>query len=219
MEGDSLSNLPWLKPLLQTEFYNLCECESSKQCSFFCRDCMGSAFCEECLYHPRKHVGHQSLRVYKSSSRPGLRVHSIKNLMDVSDIQTYTCNSSKLVYINKKGRKEHENRINGGRGEKCEVCGYELQYLTTKFCSIECKVSSVKEMMEETKKEDFDPISTRATGSRNPLLHLGVGADINGHLIDWRLFFCSCTFSTWYTNVVKEENLICNGGTYVPLLE
>ncbi|MBA0558249.1 hypothetical protein Golob_015277, partial [Gossypium lobatum] len=22
---------------------------------------MGSAFCEDCLYHPHKHVGHQSL--------------------------------------------------------------------------------------------------------------------------------------------------------------
>ncbi|KAE8701652.1 Detected protein of unknown function [Hibiscus syriacus] len=144
MGGELLSNLLWQKPLLQIEFYNLCECESSKQCSFFYRDCTGSAFCEECLYHPRKHVGHQNLRVYKSSSIPGLRVHSIRNLMGVSDIQPHTCNSSKLVYINKKRRKEHENHINGGKVEKCEVCGYEIQYLTSKFCSIECKAPPVE---------------------------------------------------------------------------
>ncbi|XP_039008428.1 uncharacterized protein LOC120136469 isoform X3 [Hibiscus syriacus] len=72
-------------------------------------------------------------------SEPGLRVHSIRNLMEVSDIQPYTCNSSKLVYIKKEERKEHENRVNGGKGEKCDVCGYELQYSTSKFCSIECK--------------------------------------------------------------------------------
>ncbi|GMI70956.1 hypothetical protein like AT4G17900 [Hibiscus trionum] len=161
MGGDLLSNLPWLKPLLQAEFYRQCECKSSKQCSFFCRDCMGSAFCEDCLYHPHKHVDHhhQSLRVYKSSSRPGLRVHSIKSLMDVSDIQPYTCNSSKLVYINRKGRKEHANHINCRKGEKCEVCGYELQNLTSKFCSIECKVNNETEVKEETKEEDFVPIS------------------------------------------------------------
>lgn len=63
MGGDLLSELPWLKPLLRTKFYSSCECNSAKQCSFFCRNCMGSAFCEDCLYHPHKHVGHQSLRV------------------------------------------------------------------------------------------------------------------------------------------------------------
>ncbi|KAK8481730.1 hypothetical protein V6N13_009292 [Hibiscus sabdariffa] len=168
MGGELLSNLPWLKPLLRTEFYKQCECESLKQCSFFCRDCMGSAFCEECLCHPDKHVHHQSLRVYKSSSRPGLRVHSIRSLMDVSDIQPYTCNSSKLVYINRKGRKEHGNHINGRKGEKCEVCGYELQLLTSKFCSIECKVSSEIEVMEEKKEEDFVPISI----STSRLIHV-----------------------------------------------
>ncbi|XVF07234.1 hypothetical protein REPUB_Repub06bG0121200 [Reevesia pubescens] len=48
MGGNSLSELAWLKPLLQIEFYRLCECESKKQCSFYCRDCMGLPFCEDC---------------------------------------------------------------------------------------------------------------------------------------------------------------------------
>ncbi|MBA0637619.1 hypothetical protein Godav_024418 [Gossypium davidsonii] len=41
--------------------------------------------------------------------------------MDVSDIQLYTCNSSKLVYINRKGRNDHVNRMNGRKVDKCEV--------------------------------------------------------------------------------------------------
>ncbi|KAB2066014.1 hypothetical protein ERO13_A09G122900v2 [Gossypium hirsutum] len=153
MGGDLLSKLPWLKPLLRTKFYSSCECNSAKPCSFFCRDCMGSAFCEDCLYHPHKHVGHQSLRVYKSSSRVGLRVKSIRKLMDVSDIQPYTCNSSKLVYINRKGRNDHVNRINGRKVDKCDVCGHELQCYSSKFCSIECKVQSEIEV-EETEEEE-----------------------------------------------------------------
>ncbi|TYH54094.1 hypothetical protein ES332_D09G144600v1 [Gossypium tomentosum] len=86
-------------------------------------------------------------------SEVGLRVKSIRKLMDVSDIQPYTCNSSKLVYINRKGRNDHVNRMNGRKVDKCEVCGHELQCYSSKFCSIECKVQSEIEV-EETEKEE-----------------------------------------------------------------
>ncbi|OMO71454.1 hypothetical protein COLO4_28240 [Corchorus olitorius] len=58
-----LSALPWLKPLLETEFYRLCGCKSLKQCNFYCTECMGSPFCEDCNNDPLKHEGHIYLRV------------------------------------------------------------------------------------------------------------------------------------------------------------
>ncbi|XWS43141.1 hypothetical protein CRYUN_Cryun16bG0077000 [Craigia yunnanensis] len=171
-KGNSMTdNSAWLRPLLQTEFYRLCECKSTKQCSFYCTDCMGSPFCEDCYNHPHKHQGHQSLRVYKSSSRAGIRIGGIKNLLDVSDIQTYICNSAKIVYINRKRRQEHENRINnnnGRMGDKCQVCGYELQCSASKFCSIECKVNSEVDVKEETNNEDVDPTSTAHPTCQEP---------------------------------------------------
>ncbi|XP_021281863.1 uncharacterized protein At3g50808-like [Herrania umbratica] len=161
MGGNSLvRDLPWLKPLLQTEFYGSCECKSSKQCNFYCRDCMGSPFCENCNTNPRKHEGHGSLQVYKSSSRPGIKIRGIKDLMDVSDIQPYVCNSSKLVYIHRKRRQEHESRTHGRKGDKCEACGYELQCSTSKFCSIECKVNGEMAVEEETSNEEVHATST-----------------------------------------------------------
>ncbi|WRX13398.1 PLATZ transcription factor - like 4 [Theobroma cacao] len=78
--------------------------------------------------------------MYKSLSKPGIMIRGIKYLMDDSDIQPYICNSSKLVHTNRKRRQGHESRINnsGGKGDKCEACGYELRCSTLKFCSIEC---------------------------------------------------------------------------------
>ncbi|XVF56140.1 hypothetical protein PTKIN_Ptkin06aG0093000 [Pterospermum kingtungense] len=172
-ENSMSDNLWWLKPLLETEFYGLCECKSRRQCSFYCRECMGLPFCEDCYNHPHKHQGHQTLRVYKSSSRPGIRLRMIKQLLDVSDIQPYICNSSKLVYINRKRRQDHENRIgnsNGRKGDKCEVCGYELQCSASKFCSIECKVNSEEYVEKEIEKEDADATSSTTVLAGEPLL-------------------------------------------------
>ena len=73
----------------------------------------------------------------------GIKVSTVKDLFDVFDIEFNVENFVEIVYIN---RKIQENYVSCSKSDckdisnKCEVCGYDLQSSTSKYCSIECKV-------------------------------------------------------------------------------
>ncbi|XP_048233300.1 uncharacterized protein LOC125370725 [Ricinus communis] len=141
----------WLSSLLQTKFYEPCETHSSKQCNFFCLDCIGSkstfTLCENCN-KANKHEDHNIIQVYKASRHTGLVPKKLKHLLDVSDIQTYKINLNTIIYINPRPYNEQQvNDKHNSYHRRCETCNKELiqhhhdyHSSTYKFCSIGCKV-------------------------------------------------------------------------------
>lgn len=76
----------------------------------------------------------------KASRQTATTVLMIKKLLDVSDIQTYSINGQRIVYISQRQSNEKHNPKVIGR--KCEICGWSNLSSSVKFCSVECKVSA-----------------------------------------------------------------------------
>ncbi|WRX29299.1 PLATZ transcription factor - like 10 [Theobroma cacao] len=141
----ALVDLSWLMALLQEKpkFHQSCPCQpSTRQQSFFCKDCMlGFLFCESCKNYSLDHQGHQVLQVFKFTYQQlGIRVSIIKDLFYLSDIEYDNIqNFGQIVYIDRKMQeKQHENNsISSKSGYKsskeCEACGCELQSSTSKL--------------------------------------------------------------------------------------
>ncbi|XVF17793.1 hypothetical protein REPUB_Repub10bG0154500 [Reevesia pubescens] len=110
----------WLMPLLEAKFYSLFESHDSKN-TFFCLDCMGLVHCEGCL-KAKEHPGHKILQVYKASHQVTIKIDDIHKLMDISSIQPYINNDSKVVYINQRRQKDQLPN-NSNSIQKCETCG------------------------------------------------------------------------------------------------
>ncbi|KAH9663337.1 hypothetical protein KPL70_019652 [Citrus sinensis] len=132
-EGD----LSWLQDFIQAKFYVPCQC-SPKFTTNFCCECKGLPFCEDCKNNTHTHDDHNVLRVCKASRQTATTVLMIKKLLDVSDIQTYSINGQRIVYISQRQSNEKHNPKVIGR--KCEICGWSNLSSSVKFCSVECKV-------------------------------------------------------------------------------
>lgn len=132
-EGD----LSWLQDFIQAKFYVPCQC-SPKFTTNFCCECKGLPFCEDCKNNTHIHDHHNVLRVCKASRQTATTVLMIKKLLDVSDIQTYSINGQRIVYISQRQSNEkHNPKV---IGKKCETCRWANLSSSVKFCSIECKV-------------------------------------------------------------------------------
>ncbi|GMI65984.1 ABA-INDUCED expression 1 [Hibiscus trionum] len=131
----------WLMPLVDSP----CETHASKYV-FFCLDCMGSVLCEECL-RSKEHPSHQILQVYKASHQVVIKTNGLHKLMDISCIQPYINNDTKVLYINQRRQKDAQpNSI-----IKCQTCGWQLlPGAASRFCSIECKINDEGIQIEKT---------------------------------------------------------------------
>lgn len=82
------------------------------------------------------------MQIRRSSYQNVVRVKDIQNELDISGIQSYIINKSKVVFLNKKGFDVHMNK---GTGKSCKhsflcnVCGRNISN-STNFCSLGCKV-------------------------------------------------------------------------------
>jgi hypothetical protein len=105
-------------------------------------------------------------QVRRSSYHNVVRVQDVCKLMDVSGIQTYIINSSRVVFLNERphprgskneGKQQHKSSAkedkpsrNSGMGQlpqtDCSFCHRVLQSDNNKYCSISCKVNG-KECM------------------------------------------------------------------------
>ncbi|XP_057439981.1 uncharacterized protein At3g50808 [Lotus japonicus] len=115
---------------------------SKKFFTVFCIDCL-KLVCKFCQHH--QHKEHQVLPLYQASGQDGFKVNELCKLIDIEDIQLYTINAMQIVYVNKRNNKDSKSRNNKTGKEdapKCEVCGWELIKVGNKFCSIECKAAS-----------------------------------------------------------------------------
>ncbi|PSS08173.1 Protein FAM19A2 like, partial [Actinidia chinensis var. chinensis] len=127
----------WLKALYTQKFFSPCPIhQNSKknEKNICCLDCCTS-ICPHCV---PSHRFHRLLQVRRYVYHDVVRLDDLEKLIDCSNVQAYTINSSKVVFI----KKRPQNRQFKGCGNYCISCDRSLQepYI---HCSLRCKVDFV----------------------------------------------------------------------------
>ncbi|XP_058068471.1 protein RGF1 INDUCIBLE TRANSCRIPTION FACTOR 1 [Magnolia sinica] len=124
----------WLEALTTQNFFVGCSIhESAKknEKNICCLDCCTS-ICPHCL--PAHHF-HRLVQVRRYVYHDVVRLEDLEKLIDCSNVQAYTINSAKVVFI----KKRTQSRQFKGSGNYCTTCDRSLQepYI---HCSLGCKV-------------------------------------------------------------------------------
>ncbi|XP_049347415.1 protein RGF1 INDUCIBLE TRANSCRIPTION FACTOR 1-like [Solanum verrucosum] len=126
----------WLKALYVEKFFVPCSIhESAKknEKNVCCLDC-NISICPHCV---TSHRVHRLLQIRRYVYHEVVRLEDIENLIDCSNIQAYTINNAKVVFI----KKRPQNRQFKG-GNYCTSCDRSLQEPFI-HCSLGCKVDFV----------------------------------------------------------------------------
>jgi hypothetical protein len=136
----SASSLPregpaWLPQLLRTEFFGHCKKHTTgkHEKNQFCLSCCSGPYCQEGLH--QLHPGHASVQVRKASHRDVVRIADIQKYLDIGNIQAYTINSAKIVFL----QSRPQPKLCKGAPKYCDTCHRSLAD-QVKFCSINCKL-------------------------------------------------------------------------------
>ncbi|KAK1437424.1 hypothetical protein QVD17_03215 [Tagetes erecta] len=127
----------WLEALLTQKFFEACTIhENSKknEKNICCVDCCIS-ICPHCVH---AHRFHRLLQVRRYVYHDVVRLEDLERLIDCSNVQAYTINSAKVVFI----KKRPQNRQFKGSGNYCTSCDRCLQEPFI-HCSLGCKVDFV----------------------------------------------------------------------------
>ncbi|XP_054807955.1 protein RGF1 INDUCIBLE TRANSCRIPTION FACTOR 1 isoform X2 [Prosopis cineraria] len=127
----------WLEALYTQKFFVGCSYhENSKknEKNICCLDCCTS-ICPHCL---PSHRFHRLLQVRRYVYHDVVRLEDLQKLIDCSNVQAYTINSAKVVFI----KKRPQNRQFKGSGNYCTSCDRSLQEPFI-HCSLGCKVDFV----------------------------------------------------------------------------
>ncbi|KAF8393098.1 hypothetical protein HHK36_021339 [Tetracentron sinense] len=127
----------WLEALYTQKFFVACsnhETAKKNEKNILCLDCCTS-ICPHCLH---SHRFHRLLQVRRYVYHDVVRLEDLEKLIDCSNVQAYTINSSKVVFI----KKRPQNRQFKGSGNYCTSCDRSLQepYI---HCSLGCKVDFI----------------------------------------------------------------------------
>lgn len=139
----STSGLPregpaWLPQLLRTEFFGHCKKHQTgkHEKNQFCLSCCSGPYCPEGLH--QLHPGHASVQVRKASHRDVVRIADIQKYLDIANIQAYTINSAKIVFL----QSRPQPKLCKGAPKYCDTCHRSLAD-QVKFCSINCKLVAI----------------------------------------------------------------------------
>ncbi|KAK4775068.1 hypothetical protein SAY86_010003 [Trapa natans] len=128
-------NVPaWLDALYSQKFFVGCsDHQNSKknEKNVCCLDCCTS-ICPHCI---PSHRFHRLLQIRRYVYHDVVRLEELQNLIDCSNVQAYTINSAKVVFI----KKRPQNRQFKGSGNYCTSCDRSLQEPFI-HCSLGCKV-------------------------------------------------------------------------------
>ncbi|XP_043700265.1 protein RGF1 INDUCIBLE TRANSCRIPTION FACTOR 1-like [Telopea speciosissima] len=124
----------WLEALYREKFFVGCSThESAKknEKNILCLDCCIS-ICPHCL---SSHRFHRLVQIRRYVYHDVVRLEDLEKLIDCSNVQAYTINSAKVVFI----KKRPQSRQFKGTGNYCTSCDRCLQepYI---HCSLGCKV-------------------------------------------------------------------------------
>lgn len=139
-EQDTMLVPPWLEPLLNTSFFNVCRIHGDaarNECNMFCLDCYGDAFCFYC--RSSGHKDHQVIQIRRSSYHDVVRVAEIQKVLNISGVQTYVINSARVLFLNERP----QPKSGKGVAHICEICGRSLLD-PFRFCSLGCKLVGIK---------------------------------------------------------------------------
>nr|XP_043629721.1 protein RGF1 INDUCIBLE TRANSCRIPTION FACTOR 1-like [Erigeron canadensis] len=127
----------WLESLYTQKFFEACpihENAKKNEKNICCLDCCIS-ICPHC-YHIHKF--HRLLQVRRYVYHDVVRLEDLERLIDCSNVQAYTINSAKVVFI----KKRPQNRQFKGSVSYCTSCDRSLQEPFI-HCSLGCKVDFV----------------------------------------------------------------------------
>ncbi|XP_058732220.1 protein RGF1 INDUCIBLE TRANSCRIPTION FACTOR 1 [Vicia villosa] len=127
----------WLEALYAEKFFVGCsyhENAKKNEKNVCCLDCCTS-ICPHCL---PSHRFHRLLQVRRYVYHDVVRLKDLQKLIDCSNVQAYTINSAKVVFI----KKRPQNRQFKGSGNYCTSCDRSLQEPFI-HCSLGCKVDFV----------------------------------------------------------------------------
>ncbi|RCV05149.1 hypothetical protein SEVIR_1G058800v4 [Setaria viridis] len=127
----------WLEALNTQKFFVACsfhEHAKKNEKNICCLDCCTS-ICPHCV---SAHRVHRLLQVRRYVYHDVVRLEDLEKLIDCSSVQSYTINSSKVVFL----KKRPQNRQFKGSGNICTSCDRSLQepYF---HCSLDCKVEYI----------------------------------------------------------------------------
>ncbi|EPS66215.1 hypothetical protein M569_08559, partial [Genlisea aurea] len=127
----------WLSVLLTEKFFNAClihEDARKNEKNVFCLDCC-DGICPHCL---ASHRSHRLLQIRRYVYHDVIRLLDADKLMDCSQVQAYTTNSAKVVFLNQRP----QTRPPRASGSLCVTCERNLQE-SCLFCSISCKLQHI----------------------------------------------------------------------------
>ncbi|KAL4392694.1 hypothetical protein HN51_014217 [Arachis hypogaea] len=127
----------WLSKLMGERFFGECGAHQNlrkNDKNVLCLRCCLS-LCPHCLpLHPHHHP---LLQVRRYVYHDVVRLGDLEKLIDCSNIQPYTINGAKVIFLNE--RAQSRSSCRGGTGNSCCSCDRILQD-PFHFCSLSCKV-------------------------------------------------------------------------------
>ncbi|WOG84817.1 hypothetical protein DCAR_0104002 [Daucus carota subsp. sativus] len=143
MEGGDIVMKPaWLEGLLSETFFETCglhDTSRKNEKNIFCLDCCHS-FCPHCL---PLHNSHPLLQVRRYVYHDVIRLDEVEKILDCSNIQPYTTNNAKVIFLNQRPFRSSKDTAN-----TCFTCQRILQE-PFHFCSLSCKVDHVVDEGED----------------------------------------------------------------------
>ncbi|KAH1134147.1 hypothetical protein AAZX31_05G121800 [Glycine max] len=133
--GDmSVKPAAWLERLMAETFFGGCgvhQNHKKNEKNVFCLHCCLS-ICPHCL---PSHRSHSLLQVRRYVYHDVVRLGDLENLVDCSNIQPYTINGAKVIFLNQRP----QSRSCKGTANSCCTCDRILQE-PFRFCSLSCKL-------------------------------------------------------------------------------